>query len=277
MKKIVLIALGCLIFFFTVSTSASACTKRPERQVLDLLLNLDIRGAETAMLSWPDSLVKDYYDAMIDVIKTYNGDNGVDEQMKKQAIDKLGRVIRKAERRYSTDDKENALVLAMARMYRAGLNVTRDKQTSAYNDTYESQQVVKALMVEYPDFADPLLVSGMMELFLSNIPEDKKQRAKSLLQLEGNRQKGLDLLERAIVSSPLTAPEAARVILMESGLEAPEICRYRSLASTLKNDYPANQLLELTDRIVTLKCNIHQAEGGAVASDQTFDINQGCL
>ena len=256
---------------------AWSCTQRPERVVLEHMLNLDIQAAEASMLSWPDSLTKRYYDAMVSVIKTYNGDNGVDEAMKKEAISKLGKVIRTSQNNYSRKTPENSLILGMSRMYRAGLNMTIDKGASAYNDTYKSQQTLKELMKDYPDFNDALMVMGMFELFLSNIPADQQKKAKTLLSISGDKQKGLDFLERAVQTSGLTAPEAARVILMESNLEAPEVCRYRSLATTMKNRYIRNDLLNLTERIINLKCNIAEAEGQAVASDQYFQLNEGCM
>lgn len=256
---------------------ALSCTQRPERVVLEHMLNLDIQAAEASMLSWPDSLTKRYYDAMVSVIKTYNGDNGVDEAMKKEAISKLGKVIRSSQNNYSRKTPENSLILGMSRMYRAGLNMTIDKGASAYNDTYKSQQTLKELMKDYPDFNDAMMVMGMFELFLSNIPADQQKKAKSLLSISGDKQKGLDFLERAVQTSGLTAPEAARVILMESNLEAPEVCRYRSLATMMKNRYVRNDLLNLTDRIINLKCNIAEAEGQAVASDQYFQLDEGCM
>ncbi len=256
---------------------ALSCTQRPERVVLEHMLNLDIQAAEASMLSWPDSLTKRYYDAMVSVIKTYNGDNGVDEAMKKEAISKLGKVIRSSQNNYSRKTPENSLILGMSRMYRAGLNMTIDKGASAYNDTYKSQQTLKELMKDYPDFNDAMMVMGMFELFLSNIPPEQQKKAKSLLSISGDKQKGLDFLERAVQTSGLTAPEAARVILMESNLDAPEVCRYRSLATMMKNRYARNDLLNLTDRIINLKCNIAEAEGQAVASDQYFQLDEGCM
>lgn len=256
---------------------AWSCTQRPERVVLEHMLNLDIPAAEATLLSWPDSINKRYYDAMVSVIKTYNGDNGVDEAMKKEAIKKLGKVIRSSQNNYSRKTPENSLILGMSRMYRAGLNMTIDKGASAYNDTYKSQQTLKELTKDFPDFNDSLLVKGMFELFLSNIPPEQQKKAKTFLSLGGDKQKGLDYLERAVQTSGLTAPEAARVILMESNLDAPEICRYRSLASTMKNRYVRNDLLNLTERIINLKCNIAEAEGQAVASDQYFQLHEGCM
>ncbi len=276
-KKSVLWMMLIALLVFSTSNAAEACTQRPERAILEHLLNLDIPAAETMLQSWPDSINKRYYDAMVSVIKTYNGDNGVDEAMKKVAISKLGKVIRSSQNNYSRKTPENSLILGMARMYRAGLNMTLDKGTSAYNDTYKSQQTFKELTKDYPDFTDSLLVMGMFELFLSNIPEDQKGKAKTFLSISGNKQKGIDFLERAVETSPLAAPEAARVLLMEANLEAPEICRYRSLAQEMTSKYYKNDLLKITNSIIGLKCNIAAAEGIAIAPDKQFAVHPGCL
>jgi len=273
-KSVFWIVLLALLVFST--GNAAACTQRPERAILEHMLNLDIPAAEAMLETWPDSINKRYYDAMVSVIKTYNGDNGVDEAMKKAAISKLGKVIRTSQNNYSRKTPENSLILGMARMYRAGLNVTLSKNTSAYNDTYKSQQTFKQLTKDYPDFTDSLLVMGMFELFLSNIPEAQKGKAKAFLSISGNKQKGIDFLERAVETSPLAAPEAARVLLMEANLEAPEICRYRSLARDMTNKYYKNDLLKITNSIIGLKCNIAAAEGIAVAPDRPFVVHPGC-
>ena len=276
-KKSLLISIMVALIVFSTNSAAESCTQRPERAILERLLDLDVAGAETMLLSWPDGVNRQYYEAMVSVIKTYNGDNGVDEEMKKEAIKKLGKVIRTSQKNYNRKRPENSLVLGMSRMYRAGLNMTLDKGTSAYNDTYKSQQTFKELTKDYPDFTDSLLVMGMFELFLSNIPEHQKGKAKVFLSLDGNKQKGIDFLERAVETSPLTAPESARVLLMEANLEAPEICRYRSLAVDMRNRYRNNDLLKLTESIIGLQCNIAAAEGAYIAPDKQFTIHPGCL
>jgi len=276
-KKVIFSMMLLVTLLFSTTSSAYACTQRPERAILEHLLNLDIPAAESMLLSWPDGINKRYYDAMVSVIKTYNGDNGVDEVMKKEAISKLGKVIRSSQNKYSRKTPENSLILGMSRMYRAGLNMTLGKGTSAYNDTYKSQQTFKQLTKDYPDFTDPLLVMGMFELFLSNIPEDQKKKAKTFLSIGGDKQKGIDFLERAVETSPLAAPEAARVLLMEANLEAPEICRYRSLAQEMTGRYRNNDLLKITESIIRLKCSIAEAEGSSIAPDQQFVIHQGCM
>lgn len=62
----------------------------------------------------------------------------------------------------------------------------------------------------------------------------------SLAGLDGDIDRGLALLERAVTSGQALAPEAARVLLEETRAAHRPACRYLSLARDLETRYPHN-------------------------------------
>lgn len=265
------------IAFFTGASGAIACSKSPERVAVEKLLNIEIDGAETMVSQWPKGLKKDYYEGMILLVKAYNVGTGVDEPLKSRAAKQLGKVIKKA--RFATEDSHDpgaSLILGLARMYRAGILMTQNRKAKAYDDTFSSRELLTSLAEEQPDMEDIYLPLGMYEFFLSRIPEDMKTKAK-MLSLTGNRDAGLQFLERAVENSPTSAPEAARVLLVETNLSDTEMCRYQSLSRDMEKRFPGNELLQLTRNIIDLQCRIAQQEGRDVAMDMPLVINEGCV
>ena len=275
-RSIRITLLAVLVFLGGIST-ADGCTQLPERVALEKLLNIDIPGATSIISQWPAGFKKDYYQGFIYLVKAYNSGDGVDEGLKNKAIKQLTKVIRKAEfEGVDTLDTESTLVLGSSRMYRAAIYMTQGKKARAYDDTFSSHEILDSLVQENPDLEDTYLLLGMYEFFLSRIPENMKARAR-LLSLSGDRELGLQYLERAVVSSMISAPEAARVLLVEANLSDTEMCRYQSLSIEMNRRFPKNELLELTRSIIDLQCNIARQEGRAVAEDTPFIINEGCV
>ncbi len=265
------------VAFVTGASGASVCSKSPERVAVEKLLNIEIDSAETMVNQWPKGLRKDYYEGMILLVKAYNIGSGVDESLKTRAAKQLGKVIRKA--RFTLEDShdpEASLILGLARMYRAGILITQNRKAKAYDDTFASRELLTTLVDDQPDMEDVYLPLGMYEFFLSKIPDDMKTKAK-LLSLTGDRDVGLQFLERAVENSPTSAPEAARVLLVETNLSDTEMCRYQSLSREMEKRYPDNELLQLTRSIIALQCSIAQQEGREVAQDAAFVINEGCV
>ena len=69
-KKSLSISIMVALIVFSTNSAAESCTQRPERAILERLLDLDVAGAETMLLSWPDGVNRQYYEAMVSVIKT---------------------------------------------------------------------------------------------------------------------------------------------------------------------------------------------------------------
>ncbi len=265
------------IAFFTGASGALACSKSPERVAVEKLLNIEIDGAEAMVNQWPKGLKKDYYEGMILLVKAYNIGAGVDEPLKAKAAKQLGKVIKKA--RFQVEDSHNpeiSLILGLARMYRAGILMTQNRKAKAYDDTFSSREILTTLVEDQPEMEDVYLPLGMYEFFLSKIPADMKTKAK-LMSLSGNRDVGLQFLERAVENSPTSAPEAARVLLVETNLSDTEMCRYQSLSREMERRFPSNELLQLTRSIIALQCSIARQEGRDVAVDIPLVINEGCV
>lgn len=280
MKARLLTALITLQIIFIPATQA--CTVNPARAVMDSLLNLDISQAEQQLQTWPRNKTNrfqhDLYAALTVLVKSYNDGAGVNQHHKDRALKKLKKLISKTQRAIDNGDSatQTRLVNGMAEAYTSAILLSQDKNMRAYNHSYAGREQLQELVNEHPDMEDAYLVLGMFEYFLGSIPDDMKSRARAM-GMEGDRETGLSHLERTVENAEISAPEAARVLLLETELPDAEACRYRDLSELMHNEYPANELFAVTARIIRLQCRISEAEGQAVAAPIQLTLNQGCM
>jgi len=278
MKAIFAAFLSALTLF---SAALNACNVNPARVVMDSLLNLDVAKAEQGLQQWPRNKQNQYrhdlYNAMTTLVKSYNDGAGVNQHYKDEALKKLKKLIRKTQQAIDNEDGtvEIRFVNGMAEAYTSAILLSREKNMSAYNHSMAGRETLQELVNENPNMEDAYLVLGMFEYFLGSIPDDLKKKAR-IMGMAGDRDIGLSYLERAVENAPVSAPEAARVLLLETGLPDAEACRYRELSELMQSQYPANELLSVTARIIRLQCRIAEAEGQPVAEPVQLSLNQGC-
>ena len=278
MRAVVLAFLMAIMIF---NTGAFACQVNPARAVMDSLLNLDVAQAEQRLQSWTkdksNRYTHDLYTALTTLVKSYNDGAGVNQHYKDEALKKLKKLISKTQQAINNGDEaaQTLLVNGMAEAYTSAILLSREKKMRAYNHSYAGREQLQELVNAYPDMEDAYLVLGMFEYFLGSIPDELKAKARAM-GMEGDRDTGLYYLERTVENAPVSAPEAARVLLLETGLEDAEACRYRHLSELMHNQYPANELFTVTARIIRLQCRIAEAEGQAVAEPVQLTLNKGC-
>ena len=278
MKAKVLMAVAVVFF---LNMPAQACNVDPARAVMDSLLNLDIPQAQQRLQAWPvdqsSKLMHELYSAMTTLVRSYNDGAGVNQGYKDQALKKLKKLISKTQRKLENGDADaqTRFVNGMAEAYTSAILLSRDKKIRAYNHSLAGREALQELVNDHPEMEDAYLILGMFEYFLGSIPEDLKGKAR-LMGMEGDKEMGLSYLERAVEHAPVSAPEAARVLLLETGLPEAETCRYKNLAELMNRRYPANELFQVTSRIIKLQCRIAEAEGEAVAEPVHLNLNEGC-
>lgn len=273
---IILMATG-LVF----NTATQACSIDPARTVMDSLLNLDISQAEQRLQAWPvdrsNKLKHELYTALTTLVRSYNDGAGVNQHYKDKALKKLNKLITKTGRllEEGETDSEIRFVYGMSEAYASAILLSREKKMRAYNHSFSGREALQELVNDHPEMEDAYLVLGMFEYFLGSIPEDMKGKARTM-GMEGDRDIGLSYLERAVENAPISAPEAARVLLLETELPDADACRYKNLAAQMNSRYPANELFQVTSRIISLQCRIAEAEGEAVAEPVNLNLNKGC-
>jgi len=119
------------------------------------------------------------------------------------------------------------------------------------------------------------MVLGLFEYFLGNNSADHGVSAR-LLNLTGDPELGLSYLERAVENAPNVAPEAARILLMDTSLSDNEMCRYSDLSAQMHNRYPDNRIFRLLSELLPLQCRLAEAEGQSVSPSVGVTLNAGC-
>jgi hypothetical protein len=281
MFKLIVLSVAVTITWFVPGMPASACEVGPARAVMDQLLDLDIATARNKLAAWPQdensAQLHTLYSAMTTLVNSYNDGTGVNQHYKDEALAQLRKLSSVTEKRINRGDAdpETRFVHGMAEAYISAILLSKEKQIRAYTHAQAGREALQNLVNEHPEMEDAYLVLGMFEYFLGSIPDDLKSKAR-LMGMEGDKDLGLSYLERAVENAPISAPEAARVLLLETGLPEEESCRYQPLADLMHQRYPRNELFTVTARIIALQCRIAEAEGRMVAAPVSLSLHSGC-
>ncbi len=266
-----------------VGIAGPGCTVSAERQIVDRFMALDPAGAvqriDQMAAHDPANPAYDLYRGMAAMVRAFR-DDAVDAARRPyddEALRYFAQAVSKARQRISAnpDDASARFVLGAAQSYQSGLLEARGKRLQALKLAHRGRDELQQLINEHPDAEDAYMVLGLFEYFLGNNAKEHGVSAK-LLNLTGDPQLGLSYLERAVENSPNVAPEAARLLLMDTGLSDNEMCRYKGLAQQMYQRYPGNRIFHLLAQIVPLQCKVAEAEGQDVAPDSGIVLNDGC-
>lgn len=246
-------------------------------------MQLDPSGAEHIIrqmgYSDADNPAKDFYMALTVLVRSFKDDATGEARRpyEMKAIQHLSVAIKNAERKLASDPGNPNLrfILGASKAYQAGLLESVGKKMKALSLGKEGRNELESLIQQNPGMEDAYMVLGLYEYFLGTAMAGHKFSAK-MLNLSGDATLGLSYLERAVQSAPNMAPEAARILLMDSGLSDAQMCRYTSLSVQLNQLYPNNRLFRLLSQILPLQCSVAAREGQYVEADAGIRLNDGC-
>lgn len=271
------------VLLLTQGVVSAQCNVNPERQIIDRFMALDPSGGEQLIrqLAYKDANdpAKDLYMAMSVLIRSFKDDatGSARKPYEKKASKHLKAAISKGENRLGSNpnDPKMRFVVGAAKAYQAGLLESAGKSFRAYDMGYQGREALLQLISENPDMEDAYMVLGLFEYFIGSATQDKKMGAK-MLNMSGDPLLGLSYLERAVQSAPTMAPEAARILLMDTSLSESEMCRYSNLAVQMNQNYPENRLFRLLSQILPLQCRLAEQDGEYVPPDANIVLNSGC-
>ena len=243
-KKIVLLVL--LVFSTSTTVMAFAletnCKTPFSRQIVDAILNTDFKSAHRYRQNWnqaePDSFHPAFYHASILLAQVSEANGDAADTLQNNALRILDRVnngLQSNTQRSPTDE----LILGMSEAFIARIHLDRESWFKAYSIGRQARDRLRTLVAEHPEIDDAYLVLGLYEFYTGNVPNGLKWLA-YLFDLSGNRQIGLEWLERTTRNAATASPEAARILLDELELTAPEICQWLTLNEQLRTLYPNN-------------------------------------
>jgi hypothetical protein len=216
-----------------------ACELSNSRQITDLLMNKDFVAAGNHLQRWQQHEARSadpgFYRAMLMVAQANDLGGERRERLSQQALDKLLKWVAG-----SVDSKHkpaSVLTMGMARAFIARIYLDQERWFKAYRYGRAARDELRALIKREPDSADAYLILGLYEFYTGSVPAGLRWLM-ALIDLSGDREKGLRYLEQAVVRAPVAAPEAARVLVYELPLKAPQVCRYMPLLKDLRDRYP---------------------------------------
>ena len=243
-KKIVVFVFLTFTAICNIETKAqeSDCQVPYSRQIVDAILNTDYESAHIYRQNWnqaePDSLHPAFYQASILLAQVSDARGEAADALRSNALRLLEKVrsrLLPTTRRRPPDE----LILGMAEAFIARIHLDQESWIKAYSIGRQARDRLRKLVEEHPDSEDAYLVLGLYEFHTGNVPKGLKWLT-YLIDLSGDRQQGLRWLERTTQTAATASPEAARILLDELGLKAPEICQWLTLNEELRNLYPDN-------------------------------------
>ncbi|HBS26164.1 MAG TPA: hypothetical protein DD827_03375 [Gammaproteobacteria bacterium] len=271
------------ILLFPMAHADPGCQVAPERQVIDQFMALNPGGAlqQISQISSSDSEnpALDLYRGMAAMVRAFR-DDAVDAARRPyddEALRYFAQAVKKANRRIESNPADAAarFALGASQSYQAGLLEARGKRLKALKLVHRGREELQSLITDHPDMEEAYMVLGLFEYFLGNNAEENGMSAR-LLNLTGDPELGLSYLERAVESAPNVAPEAARILLMDTSLSDNEMCRYADLSTQMNTRYPSNRIFRLLSELLPLQCRLAEAEGESVSPSVGVTLNTGC-
>lgn len=252
--------LALFIFLtFLWSGTALGCDVREARSVIDALLNWELDLADSRVADWrkadPDNPSLELYDVIVQVARIDYSPSR-DPKRFDSAIKQLNRVIKLNEQRAQELPGESIYRynLATAKAIAGRLLLEKKRWLKAFFHGRDSRRMMRALVVDDPEFTDAYLVLGMFDYFTSSFPSIM-QWISTLVGFEPDRDNGLVKLERAIRSAQVAGPYAADSLLLEVSHDQSSACRYKELASMMKQSYPRNPRYRRIGRKLEALCS----------------------
>lgn len=220
----------------------NSCEAPSARTIIDALMNYQFKQAREILMEWqrntPESYEALFYSATIDMAEAKTRRKTAFKRFNTMAMKKLKRVEKQLSSQ-QTRSPDETLTLGMAEAFIARLELENEQWMRAYKAGKRARNRLRQLQKTAPQLHDAKLVLGLYEFYTGDIPLTLKWLT-YLIDLSGNRKKGIALLENSVEFAGVASPEAARTLLDELELDAPEICRWLPLNEHMKKRYPNN-------------------------------------
>ncbi len=242
----------CVLFLFALlavpikaraeTRPIDSCNELPSRSIIDATMNRDFSKARKLLQQWQDQAPNGadalFYSATIDMAEAKTQRKAGFKKFNAIAMEKLKRVEKKLSTTHNRS-YEQTLTLGMAEAFIARLNMENEKWLDAYNIGRRARDRLRTLLRAAPHLENANLVLGLYEFYTGDVPVTLKWLT-YLVDLSGSRKRGIELLEHSIEFATTASPEAARTLIDELELKAPEICQWLPLNEHMRSSYPSN-------------------------------------
>lgn len=261
MRSFLTIVFILIALSITPQAGADANATRMARDGIDKLMRLEFDKA-TRVFKRLESHYPDYPLIGIMNASVYwvRAEAGQGDQ-RKQAWDEAAAQLAKAMEIATNGVKENPdsqlwqLNLGMATFFAGRAEVERKNILKAIRYARKGRDILRKLIEEHPNTEDAYFVLGMYEYLAGSVPRGLRWLA-FILDISGDRELGIQYLERATARAEIMAPEAARMLLAAAAVqpEYNEPCKYISLARDVRKKYPQNPHYSAALQLILIHC-----------------------
>ncbi len=254
------ILLCCLTILVTMAAGrvVAGTEAALARGVVDALLDWNIALAEERLDRWTrisaQPHVTTLYRAIVEVARADYAP-GRDTAKYDLPLERLKSAIASADAVLANhpDDFSARGAKATAQAIAGRLLMEQGHWLRAYRYGKAARNGIRGLLRERPDFADGYLIMGLFEYFTGTVPGVLRWLA-VLIDFSGDRQLGIDYLERALAQAPVAAPQAGDALLLEVDFDDGEACRYVPLGRLMVAEYPGNPRYRAALRHLLAQC-----------------------
>ncbi len=235
---------GLFLLTFTILQTAQSeqCQIPYPRQVVDAILNDQLGQAQQIILEWKksdkNSVHADFYATNITLARAKKSRGESKKQLNKQALFTFQAIRNRLDQLLSPSAKDE-LILGMTEAFSARIYMENKKWFKAYRIGRKARNRLRNLVKQYPEEKDAYLALGLYEYYTGKVPMALKWLT-ALIDLSGNWQKGIGMLQQTVENAPVASPETARILLDELELGAPLVCQWLPLNEQFRGHYNKN-------------------------------------
>jgi len=229
-----------IIICLLIPLKSFACESLVGRQIIDQLINNQPNHAQkilsNQLLRNPSYPMKGFYQGTILWARSGEGQN---KELAQKALVTLKKSINTSQQKLKKfpDSSIHRLNSGMSQMLIAMIYASRSQWIAAYRNGKRARLELQRLMRKNHDEKDVLLGLGLFEFYTGSVPPSLRWLT-SFMNFKGNKQKGIQLVERAVKESPSFAPEAGRAIVSQIIYsDTKNICKYLYLSKNLRQRY----------------------------------------
>lgn len=237
-----------------------SCVGLPEKSIVNAILNQEYDFAERLVVDL------DLEQAIIPSASFYRalgiwhrGYQQADEVIKEKGIFNLRRSIKALHKKLASDSltSRDSLALGISKGHTARTLLENEQYLAGYEMGMEAREHIldfRSISGETETgYDDTELLLGLFEVYTHDLLNTNKW-LKDRVSHRGNRDKGIDLIENAVIGESIFAVEAMRALLAEVSWRTPAFCKYTEAIDFIGSEFPRNHDLAVLRQGLLLKC-----------------------
>ncbi len=261
MRSFLTIISVSIVLLITFAAEAGTGATRMARTGVDTLMRLEFDEATRVFKRlgsrYPDYPLLGFLHASVYWVKAEASQGGERKPAWKEASAQLAKAIKIATQgiEKNPDNYLWKLNLGMTSFFAGRAELERKHTFKAIRHAKKGRDILRDLIKERPRTEDAYFVLGMYEYLAGSVPKGLRWLA-YILGVSGNRDLGIQYLERATARAEVMAPEAARMLLAAAAVQ-PEYnnpCHYLPLARDVRTKYPQNPHYSAALQLILAHC-----------------------